>query len=159
MRTAETDDLADSLPLETIRAVLREHSVQVAILFGSHATGTTHPESDLDIAVELQTVTRGDPSYNGDFFSLSADLSDTLETDAVDIVDIHTLSSNVAKTVFDQGILLLGEQAHAADLRRRVTGSTEDALSPRERFDNALAKIDEHLGTSAVTATDGNEHK
>nr|WP_261372699.1 nucleotidyltransferase domain-containing protein [Haloferax volcanii] len=57
MRTVESADIDDSLPLETLRAIFQEHSVQCALLFGSHATETTHPTSDIDIAVELETST------------------------------------------------------------------------------------------------------
>ncbi|WP_136592547.1 type VII toxin-antitoxin system MntA family adenylyltransferase antitoxin [Salinigranum halophilum] len=154
MRTVATADIDDSLPLETLRAILEEHSVQCALLFGSHATDTTHPRSDLDIAVEFETTDREESTYNDSFFGLSADLSDALGTDAVDLVDIHTLSPRVAESVFDEGILLIGEMDHAKELRQRLTDTSTDEQSPRERFDNALAKIDHHLGGSTITATD-----
>ncbi|WP_197409670.1 type VII toxin-antitoxin system MntA family adenylyltransferase antitoxin, partial [Haloferax profundi] len=109
MRTAETTEVADDLPLETIQAILREHSVRLAILFGSHASGKTHPTSDIDIAVELDEVQHDDSAYNDAFFGLSADLSENLGTDDVDLVDVHTLTPRVAKSVFDDGILLVGE--------------------------------------------------
>lgn len=157
MRTVESTDIDDSLPIETIREVLREHSVQCALLFGSHATATTHPTSDIDIAVELESPHREDPAYNDAFFSLSADLSEALETDDVDLVDIHTLSPGVASSVFKEGILLVGDVNHAEGLRQRVTDTSSDSRSPRERFDSALAKIDEHLSGSGVTATDGHD--
>ncbi|ELK44629.1 nucleotidyltransferase protein [Haloferax sp. BAB-2207] len=157
MRTVESADIDDSLPLETLRAILQEHSVQCALLFGSYATETTHPTSDIDIAVELETTDREDPAYNDAFFGLSADLSDALGTDDVDLVDIHTLSPHVATSVFEEGVLLVGDVAHAEDLQRRVTDTSSTDKSPRERFDSALAKIDDHLGSSAVTATDGHD--
>ncbi|SEP19752.1 Predicted nucleotidyltransferase [Halogranum amylolyticum] len=159
MRTVESAAIDDSLPVETIRGILREHSVQCALLFGSHATATTHPTSDIDIAVELETTRREDPTYNDAFFSLSADLSEALETDDVDLVDIHTLSPRVAASVFEEGILLVGDPEHAEELRRRVTDKSSDTRSPRERFDDALAKIDEHLSGSGVTATDGHDQQ
>ncbi|ADQ69105.1 nucleotidyltransferase protein [Halogeometricum borinquense DSM 11551] len=128
-------------------------------LFGSHATGTTHPTSDTDIAVELETTDREDPAYNDAFFGLSADLSDALGTDDVYLVDIHTLSPSVAASVFEAGVLRIGDVAHAEDLRQRVTNTDAPDQSPRERFDTALAKIDDHLGGSGVTATDGNDRE
>ncbi|KZN24677.1 nucleotidyltransferase [Haladaptatus sp. R4] len=155
MRTVETAAINDSLPIDRIQSVLREHSVRFAALFGSHATGTPHSESDIDIAVELETTQRDDPAYNEAFFGLSADLSDTLETDDVDLVDVHVLSPAVAEAVFEHGVLLVGDQTHAAELRNQVADSKSEELSPRDRFNTALAKIDEHLGGTAVTATDG----
>lgn len=159
MRTVESADIDDSLPIETLRGILREHSVQFAFLFGSYATETVHPASDVDIAVELPVTNREDPAYNKAFFGLSADLSDALETDDVDLVDIHGLSPRVAESVFDEGVLLVGDPDHAEEIRRCVIDGSSDSQSPRERFDSALAKIDEHLRSSGVTATEGHDTK
>jgi predicted nucleotidyltransferase len=161
MRSVEATDIRDTLPLETLRSVLQDHPVQLAILFGSYARGTAHPRSDIDIAIELDTLRPADQDYNDVFFTLSADLSETLGTDDIDLVDIHTLSPTLAETVFDNGICLIGDWAHAAELRYRVvtTESDSDERSPRQRFDTALVKINEHLGGSAVTATDGSKRE
>nr|WP_049894638.1 nucleotidyltransferase domain-containing protein [Halogranum salarium] len=159
MRTVASAAIDDSLPIETLRGILREHSVQCALCFGSHATATTHPMSDIDIAVELETTQRENPAYNDAFFSLSADLSEALETDDVDLVDIHTLSPRVAASVFEEGILLVGDLEHAKDLRRRVTDTSSDTRSPRERFDDALARIDEHLSGSSGPASEEHDRE
>ncbi|EJN56926.1 type VII toxin-antitoxin system MntA family adenylyltransferase antitoxin [Halogranum rubrum] len=159
MRTVASAAIDDSLPIETIRGILRDYSVQCALLFGSHATATTHSTSDIDIAVELETTHREDPAYNDAFFSLSADLSEALETDEVDLVDIHTLSPSVAASVFEEGILLVGEPEHAEELRRRVTDRSSDTRSPRERFDDALAKIDAHLSGSSGPASEEHDRQ
>jgi len=66
--------------------------VRLALLFGSRATGRAHGESAIDIAVELDGLEPGSPGFNEAFFTLSADLSATLETDDVDLVDVHMLS-------------------------------------------------------------------
>ena len=154
MRTVEGSTVDDSISVETLRSVLRKHSVQLAILFGSHAVGESHSESDVDIAVELCAAKHDQPEYNEAFFSLSADLSAALQTDKIDLIDIQTLSSDIAEAIFEQGVLLIGEQNHARELRHRLTGLETDERSPRERFDTALARIDEHLGTVAATGAD-----
>lgn len=145
MRTAETASVDESLDVEALQALLQEHPVQLAILFGSHATGTTHSTSDIDIAVEFDAQDSSDSNYNEMFFGLSADLSDTLSTDDVDLVDLHTVSPAVAKSIFDNGILLVGEQKHATDLQEKITAADAETQSPRERLDAALARIDTHL--------------
>ncbi|WP_222914526.1 nucleotidyltransferase domain-containing protein [Natrinema sp. SYSU A 869] len=155
MRTSEEADLDESLPLETLQAVLREQSVQLAILFGSHASRNTHSQSDIDIAVDFDSVHPSDPDYNEVFFGLSADLSDALATDDVDLVDLQTVSPELAESIFEQGVLLIGDPEHATNVRNQLTAAESADRSPRERFDAAIAKIDEHLGGSAVTATDG----
>lgn len=94
MRTSENAAIDESLPLETLQEVLQEHSVQLALLFGSHATGESHSRSDIDIAVEFDTVSPSDSAYNEAFLGLDADLSEALETDNVDLVDLQTTSRN-----------------------------------------------------------------
>lgn len=154
MRTIEEAAIDTDLPLEPIREVLREHSVAVAILFGSHTSGNTHSRSDIDIAVEFETVRPSDPDYNEVFFGLSAALSETLGTDDVDLVDLQTVSPEFADPIFDRGILLVGDPEHVLDLRNQLVGTGSPDQSPRERFDAAVARIDEHLSGSAITATD-----
>ena len=145
MRTAETADVDVSLDLDTVRAVLEEHPVRLAILFGSQATGTEHSASDIDIAVEFDGEQPSDPGYNETFFGLGADLSEALETDDVDLVDINTVSPALAASIFDHGLLLVGDLEYAIEQRRAIVGDEMETRSPRERLDAALAKIDAHL--------------
>ncbi|WP_338005169.1 type VII toxin-antitoxin system MntA family adenylyltransferase antitoxin [Natronoglomus mannanivorans] len=99
MRTSEEVALDESLPLETLQAVLREQSVELAILFGSHASGNTHSQSDIDIAVDFDAVRPSDPDYNEVFLGLRADLSEALATDDVDLVDLQTVSPELAASI------------------------------------------------------------
>ena len=145
MKTAESIALDTSLDLDALQAVLREHPVRLAILFGSHATETSHATSDIDLAVEFDEHRPSDPSYNDVFLGLSADLSDALETDAVDLLDIHSVSPALAESIFEQGVLLVGEEAHATELRRQLTTPKADRQPPCDRLDAALASIDDHL--------------
>ncbi|ELY61676.1 type VII toxin-antitoxin system MntA family adenylyltransferase antitoxin [Natronococcus jeotgali] len=158
MRTWKEATFNDSLPLERLQKVFQEHGIWLAILFGSHASGEIHSQSDIDIAVELEDVQPTDPTYNERFFGLSADLSETLETDAVDLVDLQIASPELAATIFDHGILLVGDPNHATALWDQLAETESSSQSPCERFDAALTKIDEHLSGSAVTATDGETH-
>lgn len=146
MRTAESTALDAALDLDALQAVLREHPIRLAILFGSHATETTHATSDIDLAVEFDEHRPSDPSYNDVFLGVSVDLSDALETDDVDLVDLHSVSPALAAAIFEQGVLLVGEAKHAAELRRNLTPSESDQQSPRDRLDAALDRIDDHLG-------------
>jgi hypothetical protein len=66
------------------------------------------------------------------FFTLSADLSETLGTDDIDLVDVHTLSPTLAATVFDYGIRLVGDQTRAVELQHRLTATESDEPSPRQ---------------------------
>lgn len=148
MRSLESTTLDASFDLAALQAVLREHPVRLAILFGSHAVETTHARSDIDLAVEFDDHRPADPSYNEVFLGLSADISDALETDSVDLVDLHAVSAPLAASIFENGVLLVGEVEHATELRRQLTSSKNDQRSPRERLDAALKRIDDHLGDS-----------
>lgn len=159
MRTAGSTALDTHLDLDALQEVLREHPVRLAILFGSHATETTHSQSDIDLAVEFDTHRPSEPSYNDEFLGLSADLSDVLGTDDVDLVDLHAASSSLATAIFDNGVLLVGELEHATELRQQLTAAESEQPSPRKQFDAALDRIDAHLDNSdtGVPATGDTE--
>lgn len=162
MRTAASTDIETSLDIEGLQALLRDHSVELAILFGSHATGDVHSESDIDLAVEFSSQRPSDPQYNEKFLGLSADLSHALGTNDVDLVDLHTASPALASSIFDTGVLLVGDERHASELREELAASEVDRQTPRDRFDSALARIDSHLDgdSSAVPVagdSDGDE--
>ncbi|WP_050033568.1 type VII toxin-antitoxin system MntA family adenylyltransferase antitoxin [Halorubrum halophilum] len=155
MRTVESTSLKSHFDIEAVRAVLREHPVRLAILFGSHATETTHDTSDIDIAVEFDGHEPADQGYNEIFLGLSVDLSDELNTDDIDLVDLHAVSPPLATAIFENGILLIGNSDHAAERRRELTTDENDQQTPRERLDTALDRINDHLDTddSGLPAT------
>lgn len=141
--TDEPMERVSDLPIDRLRSTLEEHPVQLAILFGSHATMQTHPNSDVDVAVEFDGIQPGDEGYNDALFGLITALAQTVRSD-VDVVDVHTLGPDVASAVFEQGILILGDEDRFQDLGERLTSDRDDR-PPAERFDEALRKIDEHL--------------
>ncbi|WP_424014127.1 type VII toxin-antitoxin system MntA family adenylyltransferase antitoxin [Halorubrum xinjiangense] len=147
MRTVESTTLESHFDVGTVQAVLREHPVRLAILFGSHATGTTHDASDIDLAVEFDEHEPADRGYNEVFLGLSVDLSDELNTDDVDLVDLNTVSQPLATAIFENGILLVGNSDHVAELRRELTASGNDQQTPRDRLETALDRINDHLDT------------
>jgi hypothetical protein len=120
---------------------------------------STALDASLDLAVEFDDHRPSDPSYNDVFLGLSVDLSDTLETDDVDLVDLHAVSPAFAAAIFGHGILLVGDHDHAAALRRQLTAPASETQSPRERFDAALDRIDAHLddGDAEVPVTGESE--
>lgn len=145
METAEPADLEASFPLDALRSTLDAHPVRLAILFGSQARTGTHSRSDIDIAVELEGLEPGDLGFYDAFFGLSADLSESLGTDDIDLVDVHTLSTPLVRSVFNNGLLLVGTERRAERLRQQLDADSSLDRSPRERFDEALRLIDDHL--------------
>jgi predicted nucleotidyltransferase len=155
MRTVESTTLESHFDVGTVQAVLREHPVRLAILFGSHATETTHDASDIDLAVEFDEHEPADRGYNEVFLGLSVDLSDELNTDDVDLVDLNTVSQPLATAIFENGILLVGNSDHVAELRCELTTNENDQQTPRDRLETALDRINDHLDTdeSGLSAT------
>ena len=145
METVDTAEVGAAVPVDALRSTLEGHPVRLAILFGSRARGDTHSRSDVDIVVEFDGLRPGDERYNEAFFGLGADLSETLETDDVDLLEVHSLSPPLARAVFEDGILLFGSAERVEELREELPTSRADGSSPRERFDEALRRIDDHL--------------
>ncbi|MFB6228201.1 MAG: antitoxin VapB family protein [Halobacteriales archaeon] len=52
--------------------------------------------------------------FNDAFFGLSADLSQALETDDIDLLDVHMLSPGIGEAVFEAGVLLVGSKSACA---------------------------------------------
>lgn len=147
MDRIEDVDVGSELPVRPLRAVLEESPVRLAVLFGSHASGRPHDQSDVDVAIELPDVEPGDPGYNDEFFGISAEIAEALGTDNVDVVDLHSLSPSIARSVFENGVLLVGSVERAETLRKRLIEEPESNpdRAPRDRIDDALRRIDEHL--------------
>lgn len=145
MRTVASTAIDPTFDLDVLTDVLQDHPIRLAVLFGSTATGETHPGSDVDLAVEFDGCHPPDPEYNEVFLGLSAELSEALGTDSIDLVDLHAASPELVSAVFEYGILLLGDQTRAEKLRRRLSRADEETRSPRERLDAALDSIDTHL--------------
>ena len=89
------------------------------------------------------------------FLGLSVDLSDELNTDDIDLVDLYTVTQPLATAIFENGILLVGNSNHAAKLRRELTASGKGQQQPRERLETALDRINDYLDTdtSGLPAT------
>ncbi len=130
--------------ISTLRTALRtEPSVRLALLFGSMATGTNTPESDVDVLVDLRDAS----------FERVVDLTTKLTrlvgrpVDVVELEDAEAEPSFLAQVVADGRVLVDREdqwpalRAREGGLRRR--GSRNDA----RRLDRALAGIDRLLAS------------
>jgi len=138
--TAVKDDIHD-----TIRAVLNEHPVAVGLLFGSYAREDATPNSDIDVAVAFENE-RNDTTASGRRVALSTDLAVALGTDDVDVVDLHVAPPALVRAVFDEGTRLVGSEQDARNLQKQLLAAADsDPRSPAERFDDALAALDDHL--------------
>jgi predicted nucleotidyltransferase len=130
--------------ISTLRTALRtESNVRFALLFGSTATGTDTPESDIDVLVDLRDAS----------FERVVDLATKLTRlvgrpiDVVELKDAEAEPSFLAQIVADGRVLVDREdlwpllRAREGGLRRR--GSRHDA----RRLDRALTGIDRLLAS------------
>ena len=128
---------------DTVADTLADHPVSVGFLFGSRARGEAHDSSDVDVAVAFEAGASGTLDAR---LSLGADLALALGTDDVDVIDLRTTSPTLVRAVFRDGDRLVGTEAEVRRLRDALLEDTdEESRSPAERFDDALAAIDDHL--------------
>ena len=142
-RGADTG-VADRLPLEDLQEVFEREPVRLVLCFGSQASGRVHDHSDVDLAIELDGLQPGDEGYNDVFFRVYREVTDVLDRDDVDIVDVHSLSGSLARTVLADGVRIYGMSARVESLREQLDTELDDR-SPRERLDEAIERMDEHL--------------
>lgn len=135
-----------SVDLDRIRAVLDEHPVRLAVLFGSRTRGMADPESDIDLAVEFEDSVddRGQA-----LLELLTDLSVALDRNDVDLAVVDDLNPRVGHAAFAQGRLLCGSPDRAERHRKRFVEAVDSRQSPRslrERFDDTLDRVDRIVG-------------
>lgn len=128
--------------LAALRAALRtERNVRFALLFGSAATGTDAPASDVDVLVDLR-----DPGLER-----LVDLKARLETAIGRPVDVIRLADAEADPSFmagviSQGRVLVDREGLWPGLRRREAAlRRRGARRDTERAQSALAGIDRLL--------------
>lgn len=137
--TEELDALEDQL-----RSVVEEHPVRLAVLFGSTVRGERHPRSDVDVAVEFE---RHVPDVLEAVLALSADLSEALDTNDVDVSVVDRFDPRVGRRAFSEGRLVLGSAERFQKHRRAFErlAAEEDRAPPAERFDAIIERMDEVL--------------
>jgi predicted nucleotidyltransferase len=128
---------------ERVRSVLADHPVTLGFLFGSRARGDADPGSDVDVAVVFDDAAS---ERSGRRLRLGVDLALALGTDDVDVVDLQSASPALVRAIFRDGERLVGTEEIAEQVREELLdGVEEDSRAPAERFDDALAAIDDHL--------------
>ena len=113
---------------QQIRDVLQCHpEISLAILFGSLATGTAGPGSDLDLAVYA-----GKPITTEEKMKLIEDLALQIGR-PVDLVDIKTAGLPVMGQIFSKGRRILGSDSLYATLLTRYQIDSADFMPIRQR--------------------------
>ncbi len=90
--TTRPDPVAEALR----RALIGRRDVQLALLFGSQATGRSRPDSDVDVAVLAPSA---------DWYGLMNDLTDALGRD-VHLVDLQRAGVPVLDEILRHGVVV-----------------------------------------------------
>jgi predicted nucleotidyltransferase len=100
------------------RTIAKRREVQAAYLFGSAATGRTHPGSDVDVAVLLarRPPASGSLAYR---LRLMTELGAALHRSDVDVVILNDAPPLLAHRVLSKGTLIF-ERSKAARVRFQV---------------------------------------
>jgi uncharacterized protein len=95
-----------------LESIARRHGVLLVLQHGSTVTATTHPGSDLDLAILLERAPTTDS-----YLSLLADLQAALPGREVDIALLNHADPLLLKRVTDRCVLLYGSAARLRDLK------------------------------------------
>lgn len=132
-------DAPSEVDHDVLRAALADYPLSLAVLFGSYATGSVHPLSDLDVAVKIEeTVPRGRRRRLLD--ELTVAIQRTTGIEAVDLVDLERVSPAVGYEALARGTLLLGDRAEATALETRLLHRTLDFAPVKREWDAALSR-------------------
>ena len=123
-----------------LESLFRQHPVQLAYLFGSQATGCTHAESDIDIAVLLAASLTADERFTVRLTLIGA-LSHLFGTDHVDVVVLNEASPLLAYEVLRNGVLLYcSDDNTRVDFQVRALCAYEDTAPLRTLLAEALVE-------------------
>lgn len=107
--------------------ILKEKRVAVAYLFGSLATNSLTPLSDVDIAILFDSTARG-KDYSLLELTLAKDIGRFLETNRVDIINLETSHNPLLKyhAVFSGTLLFANDPSVRRRAERRILSEYED---------------------------------
>ena len=136
--------------LENLRSTLKEELQQYPVLFayvfGSQATGRTHPESDIDLGMFLEGSIRPEQRH-ALRLKLLGMLSRILKTDKVDLVILNEAPPLLAYEVLRTGLLVYCSNENArVEFQVRTLQAYEETIPLRRILSEAMA---ERLKTGA----------
>lgn len=125
--------------IDEVSEVLEGKPVSFAMLFGSVATDDAKERSDIDLAVEFETVRPGDDGYS-DVFLETYNAVDEAVSVEVDLIDVHAMSPGFASFALDAGIILFGSEERRRELLDELAQkpTIEDGL---RRVNNAAQRL------------------
>lgn len=119
------------IDLEEVRSVVADAGVRYAVLFGSYATESESPGSDVDICVRFP-----DEYTRRERFRRRNRIDAIVQSAAdpfVDVSDLEALPDPVALNALQKGVLVYGDRETKTADERRLERRVEDSNDRRER--------------------------
>ena len=129
----------ESMDEDTLRASLQEFPLSMAVLFGSHANGTAHARSDLDVAVRFEDTVSDGHSVQL-LNELTAELTRASCFEAIDLLDLDNAPPKLGYEILSRGTLLLGDESEATELEGQFLLRALDFEPVAEEWHTALAE-------------------
>lgn len=116
------------MSIEQVITALASHpNIELAIVFGSVASGKARPNSDIDVAVQQAT-----PLTVNDKMRLIADIAANTGR-AVDLIDLRTVGEPLLGQILRHGQLVRGAASDLTILMQRHVYAMEDFMPYVER--------------------------
>lgn len=111
-----------------LRVLAQHGGIRLAILFGSLAKGRATPESDLDLAVQMDVPLSAETKM-----ALIGDLSQAMGR-PVDLIDLCVTGESILGQILKYGVRLLGSDTDYAELIKRHLFDEADFMPYRRRI-------------------------
>lgn len=122
---------------DALRACLEEYPLSLAVLFGSQADASAHDLSDLDVAVRFDDAV-SDARTATLLDTLTASLTRATGFEAIDLVDLASVSPALGYEICSRGTLLIGDEADATEAEATFLLRRLDFEPVRDEWHEAL---------------------
>jgi len=126
-----------SLDEEALREAVAREEVSLAFLFGSYASGTAGPLSDLDVAVSFADGVSPDRRRRLTTELLAA-IQEATGMDAIDLVDVEAVGPALGYEAVAKGTLLYGDRREAIALEARLLSRRLDFEPIAREWNDAI---------------------
>lgn len=117
----------------TLNPIFQKHDISIAFIFGSYAKGQARNDSDIDIGVVFEKKYSPAVFFQKEI-ALSANISEILHIDTVDLINLKTVVSPVLKhnVVFEGKLLFAKDEKKLFQLQKEVLQEFEDTKHLRQ---------------------------
>lgn len=115
------------------------YPLDVAVLFGSAASGETTELSDLDVGVKFQEDVSAEERISF-MDEITAEVIGEAGFSAVDLVDLERVPAAVAYRALDTGKVLVGDEADVTRIKERFLREKLDFQPVKQQWKEALSQ-------------------